>query len=85
LEFDPSTSDAMMTPASFQIGTPGIPWGEAEVATWLSLQTIKRSYETGVLRVIDTLRSRYDVVQYGQLDHLPRNMSMCLRHICSRV
>jgi hypothetical protein len=61
----------MMTPASFQIGTPGIPWGEAEVATWLSQQTIKRSYEADVLRVIDRLRSRYDVVHYGQLDHLP--------------
>jgi hypothetical protein len=61
----------MTTPANFPIGTPGIPWGEAEVATWLSRQTIKRSYAADVLRVIDTLRSRFDVVQYGQLDHQP--------------
>jgi hypothetical protein len=53
------------------IGTPGIPWGEAEIAAWRSQQTIKRSYESDVLRVIDTLRSRYDVVQYGELDHQP--------------
>jgi hypothetical protein len=55
----------------FPIGTPGLPWGEAEVATWLSRQTIKRSYEKDVLRVIDTLSSRYDVVQYGHLDYDP--------------
>jgi hypothetical protein len=55
----------------YPIGTPGVPWGEKEIATWLSRQTLKRSYETDVLRVIDRLRSRYDVVQYGQLDYQP--------------
>lgn len=53
------------------IGTPGVAWGDAEVAAWRSLQTVKRSYEADVLRAIDTLRSRYDVVQYGRLDHDP--------------
>src|SRR6202030_80230 len=57
--------------APYPIGTPGLPWGEAEVATWLSTQTVKRSYEADVLRVIETLRSRYDVVQYGRLDCHP--------------
>jgi hypothetical protein len=61
----------MTTHALFPIGTPGLSWGEAEVATWLSRQTIKRSYELDVLGLIDTLRSRHDVVQYGQLDHDP--------------
>jgi hypothetical protein len=60
-----------MTPASYPIGTPGVPWGEAEVATWRSRQTIKRSYEMDVLRVIETLSSRYDLVQYGRLDYRP--------------
>jgi hypothetical protein len=59
----------MTTQTPYPIGTPGLPWGEAEVTTWLSRQTIKRSYETDVLRVIDALRSRYDVVQYGHLDY----------------
>ncbi|MGY0556626.1 M14 family metallopeptidase [Lysobacter sp. A421] len=59
------------TPAPYPIGTPGQPWGPAEVATWLSQQTPKRSYETDVLSVIDTLRARFDVVQYGQLDYHP--------------
>jgi hypothetical protein len=61
----------MMTPAPYPIGTPGILWGEAEVATWLSRQIVKRSYEADVLRVIETLKSRYDVVQYGRLDFHP--------------
>jgi homoserine dehydrogenase len=64
-------SDMMKTYAPYPIGTPGLPWGEAEVATWLSRQTVKRSYETDVLRVVDDLSARYDVVQYGQLDYQP--------------
>jgi hypothetical protein len=59
------------THAPYPIGTPGIPWGKPEVATWLSRQTVKRSYETDVLRVVYTLRSRYDVVQYGRLEYRP--------------
>jgi hypothetical protein len=57
--------------APYPIGTPGLPWGETEVAAWLSRQTVKRSYAADVLRVIDTLRSRYEVVQYGRLDYHP--------------
>jgi hypothetical protein len=49
-----------------------MPWGKPEVATWLSRQTVKRSYEADVLRVIDTLRSRYDLVQYGCLEYQPQ-------------
>ncbi len=62
-----------MTPthAPYPIGSPGSPWGEAEVTAWLSRQTVKRSYETDVLRRIEALRSRYDVVQYGRLDYHP--------------
>ncbi|MGY1424491.1 M14 family metallopeptidase [Lysobacter sp. A289] len=59
------------TPAPYPIGTPGQPWGPAEVATWLSQQTPKRSYEADVLSVIETLRTRFDVVHYGQLDYHP--------------
>jgi hypothetical protein len=52
---------------SFPIGTPGRPWGAAEVALWRSRQTPKRSYAADVLDPIGTLRSRLDVLQYGQL------------------
>jgi hypothetical protein len=60
-----------MTPAPYPIGTPGTPWSPAEVATWLSRQTRQRSYEADVLNVIETLRSRFDTVEYGHLDYHP--------------
>jgi hypothetical protein len=61
----------MTIDGSYPIGTPGIPWGQPEVATWLSRQTVKRNYEVDVLRIVDALRSRYDVVQYGCLEYHP--------------
>lgn len=61
----------MTNQAPYPIGTPGVPWGPAEVAAWLSRQTRQRSYETDVLAVIDRLRSRLDVEQYGSLDYPP--------------
>ncbi len=62
------TNDVMTTSQSYPIGTPGQPWGDGEVAEWLSRQTRKRSYAADVLGVIETLRSRFDVEQYGELD-----------------
>jgi hypothetical protein len=59
----------MNTPAPYPIGTPGLAWGDAEVAEWRSRQTRQRSYEMDVLRVIETLRSRLDVSEYGCLDY----------------
>jgi len=61
----------MTTTAPYPIGTPGTPWGPAEIATWLMNQTRHRSYEKDVLSVVDTLRSRYDVVEYGRLSYPP--------------
>lgn len=61
----------MTLTAFYPIGTPGTPWGSAEIATWLSRQTRHRSYQQDVLNVVDALRSRYDVVEYGRLDYSP--------------
>jgi succinylglutamate desuccinylase/aspartoacylase family protein len=61
----------MPNEAPYPIGTPGLPWGKTEVAAWLSRQCAKRSYEAEVLRVIEGLSSRFDVVQYGRLDYHP--------------
>ncbi|WP_417513004.1 M14 family metallocarboxypeptidase [Marinobacter sp.] len=58
-----------MAPAFYPIGTPGIPWGDAERAEWLSRQSHQRSYESEVLSVIENLRSRFDVEEYGHLDY----------------
>jgi hypothetical protein len=59
----------MTTNALYPIGTPGQPWGSAEVALWLSQQTRKRSYAEEVQRVIEKLGDRFDVEQYGRLDY----------------
>jgi hypothetical protein len=61
----------MTVQAIYPIGTPGQPWGEAEKAQWLSRQTRQRSYEADVLSVIERLRARFEVVQYGLLDYDP--------------
>jgi len=61
----------MTIEAFYPIGTPGQPWGPAEVAAWRAAQTRKRSYEADVLHAIETLRSRFDVVEYGCLDYAP--------------
>jgi hypothetical protein len=56
---------------SYPIGTAGQPWGTAEREEWRSRQSIKRSYSAEVLAVIERLRSRFDVEQYGELDYAP--------------
>ena len=63
-------------PAFYPIGTPGQPWGPAEISEWRSRQTRQRSYATDVLSAIDRLRTRFDVVQYGQLDYAPDSYSL---------
>jgi hypothetical protein len=64
-------SDLMTTHAPYPIGTPGRAWDAAEVSAWRSRQTRKRSYATDVLSVIEHLRERFDVVEYGRLDEPP--------------
>jgi hypothetical protein len=61
----------MNTEAAYPIGTPGRPWGEAEVALWLSRQIVRRSYMKEVVGIIETLRERFDVSEYGRLDYAP--------------
>lgn len=61
----------MTTDAFYPIGTPGQAWGPAEVAAWRAAQVRHRSYEADVLRVIEGLRSRFDIVEYGRLDYAP--------------
>ncbi len=70
----------MTTPEPYPIGTPGHAWRAAEVSVWRARQTRKRSYAVDVLSVIETLRSRYDVVEYGRLDHDPDRYPLyCIR------
>ena len=57
----------MTSTPSYPIGTPGIPWGEAEKAAWFAAQTVKRSYADEVLARIDRLRADHEVERYGAL------------------
>ena len=61
----------MTTSTPYPVGTPGRPWDAAEVSAWQARQIRRRSYQADVLSVIETLRARYDVQQYGRLDHDP--------------
>ncbi len=61
----------MTQPARYPIGTPGTPWGEAEKSAWLAQQSVKRSYADEVVSVIDSLRARFEVSEYGRLDYHP--------------
>lgn len=56
---------------AYPIGTPGIPWGDAERAEWLSRQLRRRSYRNEVANAVERLSVRFDVEQYGQLDYPP--------------
>ena len=56
---------------AYPIGTAGQPWGPAERAQWRSQQRVKRSYAAEVVAIVDRLRSRFDVVQYGELEYAP--------------
>ncbi|MBP9892223.1 MAG: M14 family metallocarboxypeptidase [Planctomycetes bacterium] len=62
--------------ASYPIGTPGQPWGESEKAIWRSKQQRHRSYSADVLSVIERLRSRFDVSEYGRIDYPPDHYSL---------
>lgn len=66
----------MTSTNSFPIGTPGTPWGAAEVVAWRALQTCKRAYASDVLSMIETLRSRFEVIEYGRLDHDPQRFPL---------
>ena len=59
----------MTNEAPYPIGTRGQPWGTAEVAQWRSRQLPQRSYEADVVRVIEGMRERFEVVEYGRLDY----------------
>jgi hypothetical protein len=59
----------MTSPAPYPIGTPGQPWGEAELAEWRAGQSRLRRYDRDVTPRIDVLAARFERVQYGALDY----------------
>ena len=59
--------------ADFPIGTPGQPWGRAEVNAWRARQVRQRSYLEDVLTEVERLGDRFDVMEYGRLDYAPHS------------
>jgi hypothetical protein len=51
----------------YPIGTPGQPWGDAEIALWRAQQVRQRSYADDVLTAVDQLRPRFEVSSYGEV------------------
>jgi hypothetical protein len=58
-------SDAIAYP----IGTPGHPWGEAELSLWRARRSRQRRYDHDVLPRIEGLGDGFENVAYGQLDY----------------
>jgi hypothetical protein len=62
----------MTNPAqNYPIGVPGQPWDESHKLQWRAAQRWQRSYADDVLSVVERLRPRFDVEQYGELDYAP--------------
>lgn len=62
----------MSTPPNpYPIGTPGIPWGDAEKREWRSRQVRRRSHVDDVVAAIEPLRAHWDVVDYGRVEYAP--------------
>lgn len=59
----------MSAASAYPIGTPGQPWGPAEVAQWRARQRKQRSYENDVIEPLMALRDRFDVFCYGELSY----------------
>lgn len=66
----------MTTLPFYPIGTPGQPWGEAELAAWRARQVRLRSYDDDVVQRIDALSGRFDIVEYGHLDYAGEDFAL---------
>lgn len=51
------------------IGTPGQPWGPAEVQAWRDTIVKQRSYAEDVLAAIEPLKTDFDVSEYGAVSY----------------
>ncbi len=56
----------------YPIGTAGQAWNEQQKQQWLISNQVKRSYSQQVVTKIQALASRFEVLQYGQLNY-PNN------------
>ncbi len=59
----------MSTAHFYPIGTPGVPWGDAERLAWRERQVRSRRYSDDVVPRVEAMRDRFEVVRYGELDY----------------
>lgn len=55
----------MTSHSGYPIGTPGHAWGEDERNAWRARQRVQRSYRDEVVRPIEALADRYELIPYG--------------------
>jgi len=58
-----------MNTTAYPIGTPGLPWGAAELNQWRSSQSRRRRYDQDVTPRIERLADRFQTTDYGRLDY----------------
>lgn len=59
----------MNAQSPYPIGIPGTAWGADERTQWRTAQRVQRRYADDVLPAIDRLRARFDVTEYGRVEH----------------
>ncbi|MBB1308317.1 MULTISPECIES: M14 family metallocarboxypeptidase [unclassified Pseudoalteromonas] len=60
-----------MSENNYPIGTQCTPWNDKDKQCWFNLQTIKRSYQSEVVTLINELDNDFEVEQYGALSFDP--------------
>ncbi len=59
----------MSTAHFYPVGTPGVPWGDAERQAWRERQVRRRSYQDDVVARLEPLADRLDIVRYGEITY----------------
>lgn len=57
----------MSTAHFYPVGTPGVPWGDAERLAWRARQVRSRSYQDDVVARVNSLGDRLDILRYAEI------------------
>ena len=60
---------AAVAARAYHIGAPGSKWGPSELKAWRAERIKSRSYDDDVVKVLESLRDEYDVIEYGTLTY----------------
>jgi len=69
---------AMTYNQPYHIGKANHKWDETDKKEWLSMQTIKRSYEKEVLDHLHALQDQFEIEQYGSLSYFPKKYPLLI-------